>query len=97
MRPHPQVTTAFMNELKDSHLWQGRAIFIGFAALSGLTVVGFTWLAEHALLLFFSLQQQAAWAPLVWTPLKTAAIVWVTRRYFSGAAGSGIRALSAIC
>lgn len=90
MRPHPHVTTAFMNELKDSHLWQGRAIFIGFAALSGLTVVGFTWLAEHALLLFFSLQQQAAWAPLVWTPLMTAAIVWATRRYFVGTAGSGI-------
>lgn len=90
MRPHPHVTTAFMNELKDSDLWQGRAIFIGFAALSGLAVVGFTWMAEHALLLFFSLQQQAAWAPLVWTPLMTAAIVWVTRRYFAGAGGSGI-------
>ncbi|MBK9442476.1 MAG: chloride channel protein [Comamonadaceae bacterium] len=90
MRPHPHVTTAIMNELKDGHLWQGRAIFIGFAALSGLSVVALTWLAEHALALFFSLQQRYGWAPLLWTPLMTAAIVWVTRRYFAGAAGSGI-------
>ncbi len=90
MRPHPHVTTAFMNELKDSHLWQGRAIFIGFAALSGLTVVAFTWLAEHALDLFFTVQQRHVWMPLIWTPLTAAAIVWVTRRFFAGAAGSGI-------
>ena len=90
MRPHPDVTSAFMNELKDSHLWRGRAIFIGFAALSGLTVVVFTWLAEHALGLFFNLHQHAAWAPLVWTPIMTAVIVWVTRRFGAGAAGSGI-------
>jgi len=90
MRPHPDVTSAFINEFKDSHLWQGRAIFIGFAALSGLTVVVFTWLTEHALMLFFDLQQQAAWAPLVWTPVMTATIVWVTRRFYAGAAGSGI-------
>jgi H+/Cl- antiporter ClcA len=30
------------------------------------------------------------WVTLVWTPLCTAAIVWVTRRYFAAAAGSGI-------
>ena len=90
MRPHPHVSTAFLNELKDSHLWQGRVLFIGFAALSGLAVVGFTWLAENALQLFFQLQSQFYWAPLLWTPLTTAAIVWVTRRFFAGAAGSGI-------
>ena len=90
MRPQPHVSSAFMNEFNDSHLWRGRAIFIGFAALSGLSVVAFTWLAEHALLLFFSVQRQHAWAPLIWTPLMTAAIVWVTRRFFPGAAGSGI-------
>ena len=27
---------------------------------------------------------------LLWTPLATAAIVWATRRWFPGAAGSGI-------
>jgi H+/Cl- antiporter ClcA len=30
------------------------------------------------------------WSPLVWTPLSAAAIVWVTRRFAPGAAGSGI-------
>lgn len=90
MRQHPHVYTAFKKELNDSDLWQGRAIFLGFAALSGLTVVGFTWLVEHALQLFFGVQREHWWAPLLWTPLATAAIVWATRRYAPGAAGSGI-------
>ncbi len=87
---HPALHTALRNELRDAHLWRGRAIFIAFAALAGWTVVAFTWLAEHALALFFQVQSQAWWAPLLWTPLATAAIVWVVRRYVPGTAGSGI-------
>lgn len=90
MRPHPHIYSAFRNELYDTHLWRGRALFIAFAALAGLTVVAFTWLSEHALALFFRVQASHWWAPLLWTPLSAAAIVWVTRRYAPGAAGSGI-------
>jgi len=90
MRQHPHIPTALKNELYDAHLWRGRALFIAFAALAGLTVVCFTWLTEHALALFFKVQSVHWWAPLIWTPLTAAAIVWVTRRYFPGAAGSGI-------
>lgn len=90
MRQHPHILTALRKELYDVHLWRGRALFITFAALAGLTVVCFTWLTEHALALFFKVQSGHWWAPLVWTPLTAAAIVWVTRRYFIGAAGSGI-------
>lgn len=90
MRPHPHIYTAFRSELNDVHLWRGRAMFIAFAALAGLTVVCFTWMTEHALALFFKLQISYWWAPLIWTPLTAAAIVWLTRRYFPGAAGSGI-------
>lgn len=90
MRQHPHIYSAFKNELYDAHLWRGRALFIAFAALAGLTVVSFTWLTEHALDLFFKVQAGHWWAPLIWTPLTAAAIVWVTRRYFPGAAGSGI-------
>ncbi|MGH8629972.1 MAG: chloride channel protein [Burkholderiales bacterium] len=57
---------------------------------AGLTVVGFTWLTEHALRLFFDLHASWWWAPLAWTPLSAAAIVWFTRRFAAGAAGSGI-------
>lgn len=90
MRQHPHVYSAFRNELYDTHLWRGRALFIAFAALAGLTVVCFTWLTEHALALFFQLQASHWWAPLLWTPTTAAAIVWITRRYVPGAAGSGI-------
>ncbi len=90
MRQPPHIYSAFRNELYDAHLWRGRALFITFAALAGLTVVGFTWLTEHALALFFKVQSGHWWAPLLWTPLTAAAIVWLTKRYVPGAAGSGI-------
>lgn len=90
MRQHPHIYASLKNELYDAHLWRGRALFIAFAALAGLTVVCFTWLTEHALALFFKVQGIHWWAPLIWTPLSAAAIVWITRRYFPGAAGSGI-------
>jgi H+/Cl- antiporter ClcA len=90
MRPHPHVYSAIKDELYDFDLWRGRALFIGFAALSGLTVVLFTWLTDHALALFFSVQSVHWWAPLLWTPLATAGIAWFTVRLFPGASGSGI-------
>lgn len=71
-------------------MWTGRGVVIAFAALAGLTVVAFTWLAEHALGAFFGFQKSFWWGPLVWMPLSTACIVWLTTRFAPGAAGSGI-------
>jgi H+/Cl- antiporter ClcA len=71
-------------------MWTGRGVVIAFAALAGLTVVGFTWLAEHALTQFSLFQKTYWWGPVFWTPLSTAAIVWLTLRFAPGAAGSGI-------
>jgi H+/Cl- antiporter ClcA len=68
----------------------GRGLVLSFAALAGLTVVVFTWMTEHALSFFFALEKSYWWSPLFWTPACTAAIVWITRRYAPGAAGSGI-------
>lgn len=90
MRPHPHVRSAFRRELSDWQLWTGRSLVIGFAALAGLTVTGFTWLAEHATGEFSAMQKAFWWGPLLWTPLSTAAIVWLTLRFAPGAAGSGI-------
>lgn len=84
------VLRALKQEIADWHLWTGRAVVIAFAALAGLTVVAFTSLTEGAFSLFTAAQSRYAWAPLVWTPLCTAGIVAATRRYFPGAAGSGI-------
>lgn len=52
-----------------------------------LGVVLFTWMSEHALALFQYGQHMAWWLPLLWTPLCTALVVWVTRRWAPGAAG----------
>lgn len=90
MKPHPHILSAFRQEIYDWRLWAGRSVILAFAALSGLTVVAFTWLTEHALALFFHFERHYGWLPLLWTPASTAAIVWLTRKYAPGAAGSGI-------
>ena len=88
---HPHdIGAALRNEFGDWRLWWARAVVIAAAAMAGLTVVAFTWFTEHALRLFFDLRSAVRWAPLAWTPLSAAAIVWLTRRFAAGAAGSGI-------
>jgi len=84
------VLSAIRTELVDWHLWAGRALVLAFAALAGLTVVLFTWLTERAFAAFELMQGGRWWLPLMWTPLCTAAIVWLMRRYAMGSAGSGI-------
>ncbi|RZL02995.1 MAG: chloride channel protein [Rubrivivax sp.] len=86
-RPIPDALKA---ELSDWRRWVSRVVVLTFAALAGLSVVLMTRLSEHALDVFFKVQQQWFWAPLLWTPLCTVAVVWCTRRWFAGAAGSGI-------
>jgi len=90
LRGDLRVAVAFRREFSDWRLWLGRAIVIAAAVAAGLTVVGFTWLTERALELFFALRTAWWWAPLAWTPLCAGAVVWLTRRHFPGASGSGI-------
>lgn len=71
-------------------LWRTRVLILAFGALSGLSIVLFTWMTEHALAMFFGLRSHSLWWVLVWTPVWTAGVVAVTRRYAPGAAGSGI-------
>lgn len=87
---HPHVAHEFRKELYDWRLWTGRGVVLAFAALAGLTVVAFTWMTELAFGHFTSVRISYWWAPLLWVPASTAAIVWVTRRWIPGAAGSGI-------
>jgi len=74
----------------DWRRWLARAVVLAHAAAAGLAVVAFTELSELALEGFGALRGAWSWAPLVWTPLATAAIVWLTLRFVPGAAGSGI-------
>lgn len=84
------VRSAFKREFGNLELWRSRAVVIGAAALSGLTVVGFTSLAEHGFGLFSRWIAPNPWFLLLWMPALCAAIVWCTLRYAQGAAGSGI-------
>jgi len=72
---------AIRQELYDWRLWMGRAVVLAFAALTGLIVVGFTWLTEQAFAQFVWLKSSFWWSPLLWTPISTVAIVWLMRRH----------------
>lgn len=90
MHQLPDWRARLRHELTEWRPWGSRAVVLAFAALAGLVVACFTWLSEHAFAAFEQLRGQAWWAPLLWMPLLTAAIVAGTRRWLPGAAGSGI-------
>ena len=77
-------------ELSSGALWLDRAVVLAYAATAGLCVVGFTLLSNQAFALFTRIQGVSPWLTLVWMPIGTALIVWLTRRFSPGAAGSGI-------
>lgn len=77
-------------KLADFDVWRGRLVVWLAAATAGFIVVLFAWATEYANNLFFTLQKAHAWLPLILTPVAGMIIVWLTRRWFSGAAGSGI-------
>jgi H+/Cl- antiporter ClcA len=88
-RPHlPDL--AWRQEFSDWRLWWGRAVVVVVAVLAGLTIVGFTWLCEHAIALFYRIDASYWWSPLLLGPACAAAVTWCTRRFAAGAAGSGI-------
>jgi H+/Cl- antiporter ClcA len=86
----PDVLAAIRGDLANSHEWVARAVVLAFAALAGASVVGFTMLCDQASGLFNGWRGHWPWLPLLLTPLLCAAIAWCTRRFFPGAAGSGI-------
>ncbi|MRX07731.1 chloride channel protein [Pseudoduganella sp. FT25W] len=90
MKTRHDITSSFNREFRDWRIWATRGIVVAAACVAGLTIVAFTWLGEQALELFMQAFRSHPWIALLWTPLCTAAIVWVTPRYFAAAAGSGI-------
>ena len=76
-----------------SHRWQDAFVVLAYSVLTGLVIVGFTLLAEGGTYLFRKICQidsLSRFLPLVWTPLLTVIIVWITRKYAPAAVGSGI-------
>lgn len=81
------------DELAAGRRWLDRIVVLGYAALTGLVVVGFTLLSEAASDGFERLRLSGPYGPwltLIWTPLLTVGVVWWTRRFVPAAGGSGI-------
>ena len=70
-------------------LWLG-AILVGVVAVLYARLIDFGFMAFHAI------QQRYFWLPLVITPAVGASCVWLTRRFFPGAEGSGIPQVIAV-
>lgn len=90
MKGEPDFLQNLRNEMGDGRQWLDRVVVIVYAVLAGLAVVGLTLLADAAFSGYQALRGAAWWAPLLWTPALTALIVWATRRWAPGAAGSGV-------
>jgi H+/Cl- antiporter ClcA len=88
--PQPDVVAAMRGDLADWRQWLARIVVLAYAAAAGLSVVGFNELCEVAQRGFAAVRALHPWAPLAWTTACTAAIVWLTRRFAPGGAGSGI-------
>ena len=88
--PQPDVVAAMRGDLADWRQWLARLIVLAYAAAAGLSVVAFSKLCDLAQRGFTSVLALHPWTPLVWTTACTAGVVWLTRRFAPGAAGSGI-------
>lgn len=90
MNHEPDFFQNLQAELSNGRRWFDRAVVLLYAVAAGLLVVAFTLLSDWSFGRFESLYAYNPWLILLWTPALTAAIVWLTRRDFPGAAGSGI-------
>jgi len=71
-------------------VWRDRVVVWLSAVIAGLCVAGFTWTTNIAGHGFSQLYNAMPWLALLLTPLGGMVVVWLTRRYVAGAAGSGI-------
>ncbi|MCB2016272.1 MAG: chloride channel protein [Hydrogenophaga sp.] len=90
MKGEPDFLQNLQDELSDARGWLDRSVVLTYAVAAGLCVVVFTVMTETAFGWFEALYEWWPWAVLLWTPALTAFIVWATRRFAPGAAGSGI-------
>lgn len=90
MKGEPDFLEKLREEVGGGRQWLDRAVILAYAVLAGLSVVALTLLADAASQAYGALRTAAWWAPLVWTPAVTAAVVWGIRRWAPGAGGSGV-------
>jgi H+/Cl- antiporter ClcA len=94
MQDHePDFWQNLRRELASGRQWIDRAVVLAYAVATGLVVVGFTLLSEHAIDAFRSVRDwggHGGWITLAWTPALTVAVLWWTRRFVPAAGGSGV-------
>jgi len=86
----PDVVASMRDDLADWRQWLARAIVLAYAAAAGLSVVAFFKLCDLAQLGFGKVLALHPLAPLAWSPACAAGVMWLTRRFAPGTAGSGI-------
>lgn len=86
---HPEVRRLKSRFLKPQ-AWRMRLVFWGGAILVGLVAAVFALMADQADHTFRNIISYNKYLPLIITPLGFAATVYLTRKLFSGAEGSGI-------
>ena len=72
------------------HLWRTRVVFWGGAIMVGLVAAVFAIMSDHADGGFRKIIEYNPYLPLLVTPLGFLLAVYLTRKLFSGAEGSGI-------
>ncbi|MFM0170226.1 chloride channel protein [Paraburkholderia sediminicola] len=87
-RPNPLRSSAIVRRAR--RLWRQYGIFWLGAIAVGLVAVLYARLIDWGYGEFRSVQQRHVWAPLIITPAVAALAVWLTRKFFRGAEGSGI-------
>lgn len=88
MKSEPDFLRNLRHEI-DWRVWADRAIIAGLALLAGLAVVALTLMVDMASAFFQGMVSISPLFALIWTPLLTAAVVWLIRRFAPGAGGSG--------
>lgn len=84
------IQTATRTALFSPRRWHGRILLWIAACLVGGLAIAFAWLADTAHVLLQRLVESGAYWGWILPPAGLSLVVWLTRRYFPGAEGSGI-------
>ncbi|MFM0335663.1 chloride channel protein [Paraburkholderia fungorum] len=87
-REFPTLSSGIVRRAK--RLWRQYGIFWLGAIAVGLVAVLYARLIDWGYAEFRAMQHEHVWAPLIVTPAVAALAVWLTRKFFRGAEGSGI-------
>ncbi|MDR5749875.1 MULTISPECIES: chloride channel protein [unclassified Caballeronia] len=77
-------------------IWRRYGIFWLGAIAVGLVAVLYARLIDWGYSQFLHVQREHVWLPLIVTPAVSALCVWITRKFFRGAEGSGIPQVIAV-